>query len=721
MKKLLILAFICLVYNNMSSQSKSKAEKLFDMENYHSVIENLKSKEKESSLTLNECELMGLAFYYNNDFVSAHPYFEKLSGTELFSNQNKFYYSHCLKAVGNKVLAKKILKAYYDESKINNDNGFEDIEALVRLGDRFIIENYEKINSEYSDIFCLDFNDDIYFSSTRPGLLEITKYKWNNQPYLDNYLYSSKRNTVDILTDLNTNVHDSDISINKYNGDIYFTSSKLDEDVFLKKNETIQTKIFEAKIKDGKLIKLTCLSFNSNSYSCKSPFIDADNNRLYFSSNKDGGVGGFDIYYVNLDSPGVIVNLGEQINTLNDEDNFFIDQSKNIYFSSNGYVGFGGKDIFTRIYDQEKNEYKRVMNVGIPVNSNADDFGYKNIGEKGYFTSNRSGGKGDDDIYSFTVTKPLGLDKIHQTLKGSIIDAKTKKTIPNAIITFTEENENLKNVTDKKGRYSLDILGEKKYQVKISADTYKDTTFVYSTTSVKYDIIHKDFLLFSDICKQIYKGKIKDDTNQKLLSQAEIQIIDVNTQKILNTIAAGENGEYYFYVPCDKNIMVKVSFETDGKPYYAQYQEYITTGTEWNKEFEKDISLKPVNSKGLISDKNGNILIPTNPIYFEYNAAKIQSKSFPDLNKVLQYLKENPDWKLNIESHSDIRGSEEYNLKLSFKRAEETKKYFVLKGIGKDRIYTNGLGKTRPHIDCSSRECSETEHAVNRRSDFIIK
>ncbi len=299
----------------MSGFSQTKTEKLFYKENYQSVIEILKEKEKEGALNLNECELIALSYYYNNDYVSAFPYFEKISTSEFFANKNKFFFSHCIKAMGNQNLANNLLKEYFISNNLNFEKSFEDIETHKKLGDRYIIENMNNINTEYSDLFSLSYKDKIHFSSTKPVLLETKKYKWNGQPFLDNYTYSLKSGKIESFSEINSDVHDSDLSINRYNDIVYFTSSRIDDNIYLKKNETIQTKIYQATFDDDKLIKLVCLPFNSNDYSCKTPFIDPDNNRLYFSSNKPGGHGGFDNYYIELNNPSEMINVGKDINT----------------------------------------------------------------------------------------------------------------------------------------------------------------------------------------------------------------------------------------------------------------------------------------------------------------------------------------------------------------------------------------------------------------------
>ena len=704
----------------ISSFSQSKIEKYFESENYSSVIETLKEKERTTPLNLKENEYLALSHFYNNDYASAYPYFKKLMDNSEFINKYKYHYSHCVKAMGEELLGNKLLKEYY--SSLNNntyDKNFDDIEVIKRLGDRFKITNQKKMNTEYSDMFSLDYENRIYISSTRPNnLLNSKKYKWNGQPYLDIYYLNKVDSSLVSYSGINTDYHESDFSINKYNGSIYYTSSKPDEDLFLKKNEVINTKIYQALLDNEKIIKTIILPFNSNQYSCRNPFLDYDNKRLYFSSNKPGGVGGYDIYYVHLDSPEVMINVKE-INTINDEDSFFIDNKKNIYFSSNGYVGFGGKDIFTRIFDEASGEYKRVMNVGLPVNSQYDDFGYQNINDKGYFTSNRKSGKGDDDIYSFVVTKPLELDKIIQVLKGKILD-EANNPIANAKIILKNGSEVIETISDPNGNYQFDTFGNTNYELNINAKRYKEQNLPIVTNSNKYDTQVKDVVLKLVECTQKYSGIINNDKTGLPLANATISLVDTS-KNLVATTKTNEKGEYVILAPCGKTLMFKASLHESSNPYFAEYQEWIETDNTFDKEHNKNVELKQVGSRGLISDKFGNILIPTKPIYFAYNSSNVESQSFEELNKVSDLLKENPTWNLLIEAHSDMRGTDKYNLSLSIKRAEATKVFLVKTGIQASRIITNGYGESKPLIDCLTKECTEEEHAINRRSEFIIK
>ena len=706
------------------SFSQSKAEKLFKKENYFETISVLKSKESTEKLSILEKELLALSYYYNNDYTSAYKYFSDIIDSNSNNDNILFYYSHCAKSIDNIEQSNKYLKKYFESKKVDMSLYFDDIETVKRIGNRFQIDNLKQVNTEYSDVLSFDNDGHLYFSSTKPTKLEAQKYKWNNQPYLDIY-HLKKDSIVKNMTSINTEFHDSDLVINKSNGHYFLTSSKPDPNLFLKKDQVLTTKIYQIIVEDNKVKKSILLPFNSNEYSCKSPFVDYKNNRLYFSSNCPGGKGGFDIYYTELNNPIHIYKIDmDDINTINDEDNFFIDYSNNnIYFTSNGFVGFGGKDIYTKVFDDQTKKHKRIMNIGFPINSKYDDFNFISNGINGYFSSNRKSGKGDDDVYSFVELFPLDLDKIIQSVSGRVTNKQTGNAIVNAKIKLINSKGNILEVkSDNDGNYKInDIPGNSDYKIIANADRYLDDESKITLGNEKYANVLNNISLQQAEGFQTYKGIITDNITGKPLKNALISIYDTSG-KIIGSTKTDENGNYEITAPLNKRIQIRVSLNESEDPYYAEYQEYLETTDEWGKIYDKNIKLVQTDSRGLISDKDGNILIPTKPIYFAYNSSKIENISFEELDKVSILLNEHPTWKLIIESHSDDRGSDNYNLKLSEKRAVATKDYLVkIKNIDPSRISCKGYGEIKPLIDCLTKECSEEEYFINRRSEFKIK
>ena len=281
-------------------------------------------------------------------------------------------------------------------------------------------------NTKYSDFGSTFMGDKIVFSSTRkkPG---INKRVWrgNNQPFLDLYkgdLLSNGEidNVVPFSEKVNTKYHDAFVSFSSNLKEVYFTSN----DKVNRKIKSKSVKIFKATVSQkGEWTNFKNLPFNSDGYDAGHPFINKDGSRIYFVSNMQGTLGDKDIFYVEIKKGyyGAPVNLGPTINSPYKEYTPFIDGDL-IYFSSDRKGGKGGLDIYVTKLDGSLPE---PINLGSTINSKADDFSFIINSEKlqGYFSSNREGGKGDDDIYTFVQKTTIVI--CDQSVSGVVKDKVT--------------------------------------------------------------------------------------------------------------------------------------------------------------------------------------------------------------------------------------------------------------------------------------------------------
>ena len=196
-----------------------------------------------------------------------------------------------------------------------------------------------------------------------------------------------------------------------------------------------------------------------------------------------GGIGGSDIYYVDIKSDGTIgmpQNLGSIVNTVENEVFPFINNEDVLFFSSNGHHGLGLLDIFATIKD--KNDIiTSVLNVGIPVNSNKDDFSFfmSEDGTSGYFASNRDGGVGSDDIYAYNRVLPLKVE-------GTVTDLINNKPVEHAKITLFDANNNQIAYleTDKNGHYEINIDRDADYKIVSSQTKYVDDSKTFTSKNI---------------------------------------------------------------------------------------------------------------------------------------------------------------------------------------------------------------------------------------------
>ena len=243
-------------------------------------------------------------------------------------------------------------------------------------------------------------------------------------------------------SNINTKYHEGLASFDA-NGNMYLTRESFYENEYVEDPESnnITSLLGIYKITRGDK-NVVGLNINSVEYSVKNPSISADGKTLYFSSDMPGGFGNFDIYKGDINENGDInniENLGQKVNTEGQEMFPFIGNENTLYFSSDSQLGLGGLDVFfTKEVD---GKWASARNVGIPVNSNADDFAFS-INEtsgEGFISSNRSGGKGSDDIYSIKRLVPI----CDVLLTANVMDAKTKLGIDSATTSVSDKEGNI--------------------------------------------------------------------------------------------------------------------------------------------------------------------------------------------------------------------------------------------------------------------------------------
>lgn len=227
------------------------------------------------------------------------------------------------------------------------------------------------------------------------------------------------------------------------------------------------------------------------------PSLSEDGNILYFTSDKPGGFGGKDLYFSNFVKKsktwGDPINMGDSINTEADEMFPFIHPDGTLYFASNGHVGLGGLDIF--MTKGQGTSWSTPKNMRSPINSGADDFAFicDNTKEYGFFSSNREGGRGQDDIWRFSMT-PLVF-----TISGVVRDDSTKEILPGSKVVMTNSYDTTRMVaiTDANGYYKFTLRANTDYELIASKEDYYDSRLESQTTKgleVSTDLI-QDFTL----------------------------------------------------------------------------------------------------------------------------------------------------------------------------------------------------------------------------------
>ena len=363
-------------------------------------------------------------------------------------------------------------------------------------------------NTEYSDFGGYIHDNKLYFASTKPVVQKNERlYKWNNQPFLNVYeaeqLAVTDNNVLDVdvskrFHEVNSIYHESNVIFTEDGKIAYFTRDNYDgKRVRKDKNNVIRLKIYRSELIDGEWKNLTELPFNSDEYSVGHPALSPDEQTLYFASDMPGGIGATDIYKVsvlNHKEYGEPQNLGREINTEGKEMFPYVDNNNTLYFSSNGQLGLGALDIFESKIQGD--HFTKAINMGTPINSPMDDFSFviNDDFTNGYFSSNREGGKGDDDIYSFIISI------CKESIEGIVTEVTTKEPIEAATVKLIDKSGKVlgEYVTKADGKYSFgDLSCETDFTVLATkADHRKDQKDV-ATIDVDKKVVEANLQLES--------------------------------------------------------------------------------------------------------------------------------------------------------------------------------------------------------------------------------
>lgn len=582
---------------------------------------------------------LGNSYYFNADYKQAASIYERLISEYEAEVTPDYYfrYSQTLRSLTEYAKADELMRKFSEitsgDVRANTfDNKRDYRKEIKENSGRYTLGNFD-YNSVYSEFAPSYYKNGLIFSSDRDtGNLAKYRHTWNSKDFLDLYKVNadtvSENSVIKLDKSINTRLHESTSAATKDGSTVYFTRNNFVDGKTIKDQEgVVRLKIFRAKFENGDFIELEELPFNSDEYSVANPSLSPDEKTLFFVSDMPGSYGISDIFKVAINNDGTFgppENLGNTINTEARETFPFVTSEEILYFSSDGHPGLGGLDIFaTRI--KNKSYSGIVKNVGEPINSNLDDFTFifEEDTKSGYFASNREGGLGYDDIYSFVENIPLELE-----------------------------------------------------------------------------------------CQQIVTGTVRDKISNQVLVGATIKVIGENNEEIAKTLT-NANGDYKLMMDCNKGNFVRAL--TDG---YVPAEVYMgkSDGQPQIIDFylERDII-----TAGFGDDLAKLLQLIT--IYFDLNKFNIRPDAEIEIQKVIAAMDKYPSLKIQVNSHTDSRGKDAYNLWLSQKRAESTVAYMVSNGISKERLEGEGFGETKLVNDCGNNsKCSATEHELNRRSEFII-
>lgn len=488
--RIIYLVVACIATMSMHSQKakEAKADKQYDKFAYVDAIKTYERMFEKGYKSQDMLQNLGDAYYFKADLDNAAKWYGELFAfTQDVAPEYYYRYSQSLKAVKDYKKADEMLAKFNQKS--GNDlraklaNSQKDYLAQIKKNSgRYTIEN-AGINSEYSDYGSAYFGNKIVFASARDtGGLGNRKHSWTGESFTN--LYAADMGDQGALSDakrfgnkLNSKFHESTPAFTKDGKTVYFTRNNfLDGKKGKDARKTTLLKLYKATLDGDNWTNVTELPFNSNDYSVAHPALSSDEKTLYFASNMPGTLGQSDLFKVEIKSDGSYgtpTNLGNVINTEGRETFPMVSSDNELYFASDGHPGLGGLDIFVAKQEAD-GSYKNVQNVGEPLNSSKDDFGFliNNATRLGYVTSNREGGLGSDDIYKFKETKKL---ECEQFLSGVVTDKETGLPLANSKVTLSDANyKKLQEVvSDKDGKFDFGKVDcGTKYYIKTEKPDY---------------------------------------------------------------------------------------------------------------------------------------------------------------------------------------------------------------------------------------------------------
>lgn len=655
---------------NAQNAKVKRAERLIETGDYksaiallHQLIDKEPSDEAKAAL--------GAAYRSIGNIENAAQWYGQLASMPNAQPEYQYIYGTLLFQLNNCEAAEHWFKQYlklrpYDPRKKDLLNACQRKSELEKKHLTQIALSLPPFNGPANDLGPVYYKNGLVFTAYRPDLLDS---KENGRFYSLFYVEIGEQDgnknygtVIPFSKELNSPFHDAVVSFNQDQTEIFITRTRQ-----MKVNQ-LDNPIRRLEITHATQIpqvgwsEAAPLPINSDDYSVAHPYLSPDGEQLFFSSDMPGGFGGSDIYVMIRKEGqwGSAVNLGPNINTEGDEVRPFISTSGLLYFASNGHFGLGGQDIFFCPMTQDS-IWGMAENMGAPFNTAYDDYGLiLNVdGEEGYFSSNRPGGIGGDDIYYF--------QRKGQLATIEVIDLEKTLNIPNAYVVNSCTGDTLQ--TDGSGNGMLHLH-----------ECCTLTAFVngYQPRTM-------------EVCPE---GPTSDTLYLVLALEPQAAQEEIPEEVLVETI------------------------EEQPKPIETAKPD---TNSKPVKLPEPDLGEEKFDITRYDDGKGGEEIAYILNIYYDSERASVRSDAFPELERLMKILQENPNLIVEISSHTDANGPDQYNRKLSQRRADNVVAWLSYKGIDRKRLVAKGYGEGKLVNRCRDGvECSESEHQMNRRTEFKV-
>jgi outer membrane protein OmpA-like peptidoglycan-associated protein len=731
----LILFFLFLVPGLLRGQDAllSRAEKSYRNFSYAKAIETYELAFRKDASSIAHARQLADSYWNLRDTRNAERWYAVVASSSQAIPEDLYRYAELLRVSGQFEDSDLWMRRYArmvpaDSRVVLKENAVEKIGQLLDgqgLTHKVIPVQF---NSSHADIAPFVHRNTIMFASSRTDQFTSRHvHSWNDQPFLN--LFSGKLdgegNVTDIkpMTDgLNTQYHESNVIISNDGSELYFTRNNYsDGRKILSEDGVNNLQIYLRRYLPEGWSKEVAFPYNSPSYSVGHPALSKDGSRLFFTSDMPGGIGGKDLYMCIRNERGgwgEPQNLGLEINTEGDEMFPYVYENT-LYFSSDGHLGLGGLDIF-RCAMRPKG-FGVVENVNAPVNSTADDFGIclNGTGEIGFFTSDRDGALGAENIFMFRMnSRPDEQRK----MAGRVMDVADARPIPFLEVRLLDmdRREIARTITTATGHYEFKTPNvPAMVSARIAGGAHAELRPEEMEISHFADTELPD-LYMNSVMDLPVNAILRDGNTNEWLEGVEVTVKDATDGSILFWGTTNEMGITQGQIPNRRfgdEMTIEVTFSKNG--YFPKtivddfrilaFLDQALTGPEGT-------AMSPM-SAGVDMAKAMNL----RPIYFDYREHAIRADAALELDRVVEVMRKDALIRIDLRSHTDSRASTEYNDLLSQRRAESTRGYLIKQGIHPGRIIAKGYGERQPVNQCSEGvECSEEAHQMNRRTEFII-
>ncbi len=696
----------------------SAASNAFARRNYSDAVKYYKKALRKTDSFNKQRSIayqIALSYYKMGNYEKAGTWFADVINDKTDSIQAYLYYASILSVEKRyddavAVLQKALKISPHNKDVLDKIEANKKILELQYLDTLHLVKKVEALNSDYSDYSLGWWNGKIVFASTRSIQYGSNMDGRTGEGFSKLYFSEKDKETgrwsrvTPMPSKFNTPYNDGAFAYDSVHHTAYWTSCNEKS-----KRCLIYKSVYNKYKKQWQ--RPSKVSFMIEGFNYGHVTVSPDGNTLYFISNMNGGYGGNDIWKISKKDDGewgIPVNLGDEINTPENEMFPSLIGDSLLFFSSEGHNSLGGLDIFFSI--KTSLGFSKPVHLSYPINSAADDFGLilNRSGTRGYFCSNRDLETGDD-IYTF---KGFPVKII---VEGKVLHSLDNSPIADAAVVF----KNSKDMTDtvfsgKNGEYSYVLNMFDNYRITASKEGFYDESRTFTTYDL--ELLNKpapqkviDFLLTKRQYPCGIKGVISYRENGVPASGVKVSI---KSKDGFSTYVTTDSNGVYVFEGLKPNTIYTV--KTGRKGYFSESRVCTLPKVNESKIFGKengydmDFELTKIRK-----DKE----IVLNNIYYDFDKATLRETSKTELDKLASMLNETPNVVVQISSHTDTRGKASYNLKLSAARAKSVVDYLVSKGVDRSRLIAKGYGESRPVIPNAQ---TEDEHQANRRTTFKV-